>query len=161
MTNEQLTTSERAYRVAYRMAYLLMSGYRFLRRPRTYGVQLILEAGSQILLVRHSYGHRTEWALPGGGRQRREDPLACARRELHEELGVSGAFRHVGVVELFHNYHDDKVSVFVVTNLSGPFLLDKIEINEAQWFGINSLPTNLTALAAHVLSKVLSNAVGQ
>lgn len=151
MTSEHLTVSQRAYRLAYRLAYLLMYGYRFLRRPRTYGVQLILKAGPQILLVRHSYGHTTEWALLGGGRRKREDPLACARRELREELGICGVFRHLGVLELFHNYHDDTVNVFVVSDFSGELRLDKIEIDEAQWFEIDNLPPNLSPLASRVL----------
>ena len=79
--------------------------------------------------------------------------MACARRELDEELGISGVFREVDVVELFNDYHDDTVNVFVVTGISKQLHLDKIEIDEAQWFEINDLPTNITALASHVLRK--------
>ena len=153
--SEPITTSQQVLRLAYRVAYLLIYSYRFLRRPQTYGVQLILTSGTQLLLVKHTYGHRSEWALPGGGRRRGESALACAHRELAEELGVVGVFREVDVVEVFHNYHYDTVNVFVVTGIWEQLQLDKIEISEAQWFEANNLPTNLTVLAATVLRKNL------
>jgi ADP-ribose pyrophosphatase YjhB (NUDIX family) len=148
-------TLRRAYRLAYRLAYLAMYAYRFVMRPRTQGVQLILKTDMSILLVRHSYGRRGEWALPGGGRKRSERPVACARRELKEELGVSGAFREIGTLQLFHNYHHDTVTIFVVTDLSDPLRLDGIEIEQAQWFAIDHLPTTLSPLAFHVLRMAL------
>jgi len=47
---------------------------------------LAFDAQGRVLLVRHSYGSG-RWMLPGGGVARREDPLAAALRELHEEVG--------------------------------------------------------------------------
>jgi ADP-ribose pyrophosphatase YjhB (NUDIX family) len=155
-TNE-LAIRRRAYRLAYRMAYLAIYTYRFVMRPRTRGVQLILKAGTSILLVRHSYGARGEWALPGGGRRPSEDPVVCARRELKEELGISGEFRGIGTLNLFHNYHHDTVTIFAVTDLSDQLQLDGIEIEQAQWFATDHLPTNLSPLAFHVLRMALGS----
>jgi ADP-ribose pyrophosphatase YjhB (NUDIX family) len=87
------------------------------------------------------------------GRKKGESALACAHRELAEELGVTGAMREVDVVELFHDYHDDTVTVFVVTRISGAPKVDKIEIADAQWFDISDLPKNLTTLTRHVLER--------
>jgi ADP-ribose pyrophosphatase YjhB (NUDIX family) len=131
-----------------------MCAYWFVVRPRTRGVQLILKAEKSILLVRHSYGHRGEWALPGGVRRRSEDPVVCARRELKEELGISGEFLEIGTLELFHDYRHDTVTIFVVTDLSNTPRLDGIEIVRAQWFATDRLPANLTPLAFHVLRRV-------
>jgi 8-oxo-dGTP pyrophosphatase MutT (NUDIX family) len=146
---------QRAYRLAYRAAYCAMCAYWFVVRPRTRGVQLILKAEISILLVRHSYGDRGEWALPGGGRRRSEDPVLCARRELKEELGISGEFREIGTLELFHDYRHDTVTIFVVTDLSNAPRLDGIEIVQAQWFPTDHLPANLSPLAFHVLRMAL------
>jgi ADP-ribose pyrophosphatase YjhB (NUDIX family) len=147
---------QKVQRLIYRVGYLFISGYRFLRRPHTYGVQLIVTSGTELLLVKHTYRHRAEWALAGGARRKGESALACAHRELAEELGVTGAMREVDVIELFYDYHDDTVNVFVVTRISGEPKFDKIEIADAQWFDISGLPKNLTTLTSHVLQRALS-----
>jgi 8-oxo-dGTP pyrophosphatase MutT (NUDIX family) len=152
---EPIEAFQRVYRLIYRVGYVFIYGYRFLRRPHTYGVQLIVTSGTELLLVKHTYGHRAEWALPGGGRGKRESALACAHRELAEELGVTGAMREVDVVELFHDYHDDTVTVFDVTGIAEEPKFDKIEIADAQWFDISGLPKNLTTLTRHVLQRTL------
>jgi 8-oxo-dGTP diphosphatase len=144
---------QRAFRLAYRGAYCVMCAYWFVVRPRTQGVQLILKAEKSILLVRHSYGHR-EWALPGGGRRRSEDPVVCARRELKEELGISGKFLEIGTLQLFHDCRHDTMTIFVVTDFSNTLQLDGIEIVRAQWFATDRLPANLTPQAFHVLRRV-------
>src|SRR5438067_13089326 len=74
-------------RVMYRCAYWLLRAYWFVRRPEVQGVKCVLTDGDQVLLVRHTYGHR-EWDLPGGAVKRDEPPLNAARREMHEELGI-------------------------------------------------------------------------
>jgi 8-oxo-dGTP pyrophosphatase MutT (NUDIX family) len=153
---EPIQAFQRVYRFIYWVGYVFIYGYRFLRRSHTYGVQLIVTTGTELLLVKHTYGHRAEWSLPGGGRGKRKSALACAHRELAEELGVTGAMRKVDVVELFHDYHDDTVTVFVVTGISEEPKFDKIEIADAQWFDINRLPRNLTTLTRHVLQRTLS-----
>jgi 8-oxo-dGTP pyrophosphatase MutT (NUDIX family) len=79
----------------------------------------------------------------------------CARRELKEELGISGEFREIGILELFHDYRHDTVSIFVVTDLSNALRLDGIEIVQAQWFPTDHLPANLSPLAFHVLRMAL------
>lgn len=59
-------------------------------RPKTFGVKIfILNPHNQdeVLLVRHSYGNRKKWNLPGGGyRPKRETPIQASIREVREEL---------------------------------------------------------------------------
>ena len=44
----------------------------------------------EVLLVRHTYGDRSLWSLPGGGFNRENEPADVAiRRELMEELMCS------------------------------------------------------------------------
>ncbi|QWF80443.1 RNA pyrophosphohydrolase [Amycolatopsis sp. CA-230715] len=45
--------------------------------------------GSQVLLVRKTYGNR--WDIPGGYVDRGESPAACCKREVKEELGIDRA----------------------------------------------------------------------
>ena len=60
-------------------------------QPKTYGVKIIVQhpLANKILIVRHSYGDRSIWHLPGGGyRPNRESAKSAAKREIKEELGL-------------------------------------------------------------------------
>jgi 8-oxo-dGTP pyrophosphatase MutT (NUDIX family) len=71
---------------------------RSLLRPVAFGVAgAILDAQGRVLLVRQSYA--AGWRLPGGAIGLGEAPEAALRRELHEELGLTG-----GCVRLFGIY---------------------------------------------------------
>jgi len=67
-------------RLAYRFAWVVLGTWWFVRRPHTHGVKLVIRDGDEVLFVRHSYGRRREWELPGGGVKAREGAPAAARR---------------------------------------------------------------------------------
>jgi 8-oxo-dGTP diphosphatase len=77
-------------RKGYRLAYLVLRAWWFVRRPRTHGAAVALwHEGTglpKILLVRTSY--RDCYSLPGGFVRRGEPSQQAARRELQEELGI-------------------------------------------------------------------------
>ena len=50
------------------------------------GACVVERDDGRILLVRLTY--RDGWGLPGGLIKRREDVAVCARREVHEEVGL-------------------------------------------------------------------------
>jgi ADP-ribose pyrophosphatase YjhB (NUDIX family) len=138
-------------RWAYQIAHVVRVAYWCLLRPRTHGVQLIIMNDSRVLLVKHTYMNRSAWGLPGGGISRNEGALACARRELREELGLAGEFLEIGIVNFVHAFRRDLVHVFLVDTLSGDLQLNETELAEAQWFDADRLPDNLTKLAGHIL----------
>lgn len=71
---------------------------RSLLRPVAFGVAgAIFDARGRVLLVRQSYA--PGWRIPGGAIGLGEAPEAALRRELHEELGLTG-----GRVRLFGIY---------------------------------------------------------
>jgi 8-oxo-dGTP pyrophosphatase MutT (NUDIX family) len=71
---------------------------RSLFRPVAFGVAgAILDAEGRVLLVRQTY--TAGWRLPGGAIGFGEGPEAALRRELREELGLTG-----GRVRLFGIY---------------------------------------------------------
>src|SRR5688500_10229094 len=83
----------RLERLGFRAAHAGLRAWWFVRRPHAHGVKCVLRAPggdgrANVLFVRRAYGDRDEWQLPGGGIGRREEPLAAALREAHEELGV-------------------------------------------------------------------------
>lgn len=81
-----------------RFFFTLVMTVRALIRPVAFGVVgAILDRHGRVLLVRQTY--MTGWRLPGGAIAHGEPPEAALRRELAEELGLSG-----GRVRLFGLY---------------------------------------------------------
>jgi 8-oxo-dGTP pyrophosphatase MutT (NUDIX family) len=78
-----------------------LRAWSLVTRPRLRGVKCVLrdEAG-QVVWVRHTYGDRGAWELPGGAARRSESATEAARREAREELGVDVAtWEELGTVE--------------------------------------------------------------
>ncbi len=80
-----------------RLTYTLFLSVKALVTPIVFGANAaVVDDAGRILMVRHSY--RRGWHLPGGGVERGEAPEAAVRRELGEEVGLSGGqFTLIGV----------------------------------------------------------------
>jgi len=101
----------------------------------------VLTRGDHVLLVRHTYGRRLQWDLPGGGKHRREDPHSAVRREVREELGVEpDAF--VLLRELFERIggKHDQLWCFTAEIGDADVRPSPVEIAEARWFRRDALP---------------------
>jgi 8-oxo-dGTP diphosphatase len=59
-------------------------------RIRTAVRALLLDPDDRVLLVRFEFPRVTVWATPGGGKEADEDDEVALRRELDEELGLTG-----------------------------------------------------------------------
>jgi 8-oxo-dGTP pyrophosphatase MutT (NUDIX family) len=69
-------------RVCYRVAYRLARVWWYVVRPDVHGVKGVLRDGDRILLVRHTYGDRQRWDIPGGHAHAGEPAAAAVRREM-------------------------------------------------------------------------------
>lgn len=129
----------RVYRVAWRGVQLRA----MLWRRSSGGVKCVLTRGEQVLLVRHTYGRREVWYLPGGGVHRGEPPLRAAAREMEEELGLRDLeLRELATFET----RLERIAVrLTCTHAKLPdtalVRIDPVEIAQVGWFARTKLPT--------------------
>ena len=137
-----------------RVAYAGLRTYWLVVRPRVVGVKCVLTHGDDVLLVRHTYGHRA-WDLPGGTVRRREVPRDAAEREMHEELGRR-IEDWVPLGELFvnTNHHDDNLHLFQARVHDRELDLNLTELAEADWFPRDALPADLARYVRPILNRV-------
>ncbi len=76
------------WRMVFRYGYPLARMWWRVRRPRHEAALVAVYVGHELLLLKSSY--RATWNFPGGAIRRGETPEAAARRELAEEVGLTG-----------------------------------------------------------------------
>jgi 8-oxo-dGTP pyrophosphatase MutT (NUDIX family) len=145
-------------RVCYRVAHTGLRAYWRVARPHTRGVKCVVREGDAVLFVRHSYGDRRQWELPGGGIRRGEDPRDTAAREAHEELGLDLAeWRALGSVEA-HGYGKRTTMIcFAADAPTRTVTVDAGEIEEARWCPLADPPVPLGVDAHAVLTRLVAS----
>jgi 8-oxo-dGTP pyrophosphatase MutT (NUDIX family) len=142
-------------RQLYRIAYHLLQVLSVFRRGGGRGVKCVLTNSGRVLLVRHTYGPRETWYLPGGGVRRSETPAAAAVREISEELGLRDLpMRELTTVSL--RVIRKPVSLTGMhAELQDPVVHpDPVEIGEARWFELDDLPPALGPEVRSLISRL-------
>ncbi len=143
MSAWRVAAMRRLYRVAWRGLQLRATVW----PRRGNGVKCALTHRGEVLLVRHTYGRRGVWYLPGGTVRRREPPLVAAAREMEEELALRGLdLRELGTFPT----RLDRLAVlltFAHAEISDPAAVraNPVEIAEVGWFALDAPPTPLGA----------------
>jgi ADP-ribose pyrophosphatase YjhB (NUDIX family) len=138
-------------RTLIRWLYPVLRLYWFLVRPKTFGVQCVIQHGGAILLVRNTYGRR-QWTFPGGSIARGETAEDAIRREVREEVGLRPQrLQRLGAFDAIIDYKRDHVAGFAGVASDRRVTLDSAEILEARWFPPQDLPP-LAPAAARVLA---------
>ena len=139
------------------IAYKIATIYWKIFRPQTFGVKLLLINDNKVLLVEHSY--TKGYHLPGGGVKSGEMFDRALKREILEELGLD-----ISNLELFGVYQNTKQGKIdtVITYLStNPVDLNKAklssEINHANFYRLDRLPTNISPGSRKRIQEYLSN----
>ena len=141
-------------RLCFRVGYRVLRVWWAVARPEKRGVKCVLTRGDRILLVRHTYGVRERWELPGGGVKRREEPRAAATRETREELGVEVAdWTPLG--DLFERIDRKRDRLWCFSAELGEertIELDRAEIAAADWFTRDDLPAERAKYVTRIVA---------
>jgi ADP-ribose pyrophosphatase YjhB (NUDIX family) len=143
-----------ALRVAYRAGWWVLRPWWFVGRPRTTGVKAVVRHGDRVLLVRHAYGHRRQWDLPGGFVHNDEDPEVALRRELDEELDLHPyAVRWIATAPSRVDNKRETLHVYAVEvdgELTSP---DAAEVAHVAWVPRDRLPDGATRFARRMIAR--------
>lgn len=142
------------------LAYRLRRVWRRHRTSPIAGVTVVIaDLEGRILLVRHSYGPDV-WALPGGGLKHGEDPEACARREVAEELDLElTSIKPVAQIEEQLNGCAHTAHLFAAVCDARP-RPDRREVIEARFFPLHSLPEPLGKAAKRRIAAYRARGTG-
>ncbi|HTP22836.1 MAG TPA: NUDIX hydrolase [Solirubrobacteraceae bacterium] len=148
-----MTVPLQVRRAAIRCAYVGLRVYWFVARPKVVGVKCVVMHDDQVLLVRHTYGHRG-WDIPGGTVRRREVPIDAARREMQEELGRRiEDWQDLGVLYITTNHHRDNLHMFKTRIADRHVDIDLTELAEASWFRRDELPPDTGRFVGKILAR--------
>jgi ADP-ribose pyrophosphatase YjhB (NUDIX family) len=145
-----------ARRRVFRIGYFALQCWWMIRRPDTAGVKVVLRRDDDVLLVRHTYGRRSEWDLPGGFLNEGEDPQDAVLREIGEELGVQ-AQRPIalGTIQIRQAGRRDTRHTFAADADPGADGLDvdEGEIAQARWFAHDALPPETSVYTRRMVAR--------
>jgi ADP-ribose pyrophosphatase YjhB (NUDIX family) len=143
-------------RRVFRAGYFALRCWWMVRRPHTAGVKVVLRRGDDVLLVRHTYGRRADWDLPGGFINDGEDPQDAVLRELAEEVGLI-AQRPIalGTILLRSSGRRDTVHCFAADLYGEPagLEIDEGEIAQARWFAHDALPSETATYTRRMVAR--------
>jgi len=135
---------------------LLLSA-KWVLNPVAFGVAgFIRDKEGQVLLVRQTY--MTGWRLPGGGIGRGEPAEVSLRRELQEEVGLTG-----GTARLFGLYSR---KVWWVTHVTALYLVEgaavdfrpNMEVRAILWVRPDAPPPDTAPATLRRLAELAANA---
>lgn len=135
------------HRALLPLAHAVRHRWRQWRKAPIAGVSVIVtNPAGEILLLRHSYGPDV-WALAGGGLAKGEKPAEAARREVHEELGITldnvpDDWAPIAIMEEQISGSAHTAYVFAA-GTDQPPCPDRREVIEARFFAGDNLPEKL------------------
>jgi len=103
------------------------------------GVEVFLQRGSQILMMKRKGSHRSNtWALPGGHMDLGESGLTTCGRELQEELGIE--ISHVDHFDFANTVFPDEglhyITLYYIATwdvTQKPQIMEPDKIEEIRW----------------------------
>lgn len=128
------------------------------RHPRVRVV--LLNERREVLLVKNVLAIHDRWVLPGGGVNFREAPEEAARREIHEETGISIPLDKLHVVRTVQRVESELPYVAIILSAAckradlPEVLYNPREIAVAQWFSVTELPLEMNDFTRQAITTV-------
>lgn len=111
--------------------------------PVAFGAHAMVEDGEgRLLLVRHTY--MAGWHFPGGGVNRGETAIDAVKRELKEEIGLTG-FASCDLFGLYtrrHIWATNQIALFHIKGAEFDFKPNR-EIAQASFYPLDSPPNGI------------------
>lgn len=131
--------------------------YWLWRAPIIIDVRAIIISQHRALLVRHDYGDRRTWHLPGGAAKCKETLTDALRREIKEELNAD-----MEIDRLHGVYHNLKpgpsihIVVFIASLKNQTALKPSWEIAAFDFFDLNALPESTSPATRRRIEEYLA-----
>lgn len=139
-----------AKRIYYKIITPPRTLYRFIFRPKTFGVKCLIERDGRYLMIRNSYG-KGHWTFPGGSIKRGESSEVAAIRESHEEVGVEVKnLKYLGSCKNTRNYKRDTVYCFKTEVGDVEVKIDPNEVKEFSWFARDEIPPHQSKIVNEI-----------
>jgi len=120
---------------------------------------LVTNENREVLLLKDVLSYR-KWTLPGGGLNKNETAVACARRELHEETGIlapESSFQYVKTLkspEIAVPFDAPLFHITIQKNKLPKKMANPHEVADIRWFAVDNLPSSLSQIAQYVLDEI-------
>lgn len=117
-------------------------------RPRIGCGAAVFDADGRLLLVKRVKNPEADhWGVPGGKLDWGEAARTCAEREIHEELGITiVAGRVLAVTDMIAEDHHWVAITYRTERFEGePTIQEAHALSDWGWFGLDALPSPLTA----------------
>ena len=122
----------------------------------TAGALVINETG-QVLLLKHVFHVGSGWGVPGGFIEKGEMPARALERELREEIGL--AVSDVRLVYARTLRRPQQVELVFACRPAGAIGALSHEIERAEWFAPDALPSGLALSQRDLLHQALPRAL--
>lgn len=129
------------------------------RAPLIVGVRGIIVHRGRLLLIRHNYGQRHLWYLPGGAVKRKETLVEALCREVREELHVDIQVERLhGIYYNFSHGASDHVIVFTASLDDATGIRPGWEIAAFDFFPLDALPDTMSPATRRRIEEYLTDA---